>query len=260
MQLTIINQNGKLLADSREVAEMTDKRHDHLMRDIDLYVSVLNQSPDLGADQFFIESSYSAGTGRTYRCYLLTRKGCDMVANKMTGEKGILFTATYVSRFDEMEKNLQKQDITSLSPLLQTLIQMETRQNALEQSQREMKQAVTQLTDNMTAVPDSAKVVDLVNEYARFTRLGHNEIYNKVYEVLKDQHGIDVRTRVTNERELIQDEYHSRTGKWYAEKTLKDKVNGMDVMVRIGCLDKFHSILSGMLSREKIRSQLSIAR
>ena len=27
-----------------------------------------------------------------------------MVANKMTGEKGVLFTAAYVTKFEEMEK------------------------------------------------------------------------------------------------------------------------------------------------------------
>jgi phage regulator Rha-like protein len=31
-----------------------------------------------------------------------------MVANKMTGTKGVLFTATYVTKFDEMEKQLKK--------------------------------------------------------------------------------------------------------------------------------------------------------
>jgi hypothetical protein len=29
--------------------------------------------------------------------------GCEMVANKLTGERGILFTAAYVTRFNEME-------------------------------------------------------------------------------------------------------------------------------------------------------------
>ena len=36
-------------------------------------------------------------------CYLLSKMGCEMVANKLTGEKGILFTAAYVKRFNEME-------------------------------------------------------------------------------------------------------------------------------------------------------------
>lgn len=34
-----------------------------------------------------------------------------MVANKLTGAKGILFTAEYVTRFEEMEKQLQTQQL-----------------------------------------------------------------------------------------------------------------------------------------------------
>ena len=103
----LLVKDGVVYADSREVAEMTGKRHDHLVRDIDGYIAVLDQNPNLGADDFFVESTYTAGTGKNYKCYLLTKKGCDMVANKMTGEKGVLFTATYIDKFYEMEKQLK---------------------------------------------------------------------------------------------------------------------------------------------------------
>ncbi|MEC3756052.1 phage antirepressor KilAC domain-containing protein [Bacillus halotolerans] len=105
--LKVIEQNGQLLVDSREVADMIGKLHKNLVRDIDGYVKVLSQSSDLSFDQFFIESTYEAGTGKSYKHFLLTRKGCDMVANKMTGAKGVLFTAQYVTRFEEMEKKLK---------------------------------------------------------------------------------------------------------------------------------------------------------
>ena len=105
MEFKIVNQNGKLLADSREVAEMIGKRHDHLIRDIQGYIKVISNNPDLGTSNFFIESSYKqAGNGKENPCYLLTKQGCEMVANKMTGEKGILFTAEYVQAFNKMEK------------------------------------------------------------------------------------------------------------------------------------------------------------
>ena len=32
-ELTLMNREGLFVADSREVAEMIDKRHDHLLRD-----------------------------------------------------------------------------------------------------------------------------------------------------------------------------------------------------------------------------------
>ena len=110
-QLQLINEHGKIYADSRQVAEMIGKRHADLMRSIDGYVEVLGQNAKLRSDNFFIKSSYQAGTGKTYPCYKLTRKGCDMVANKLTGAKGILFTAEYVTRFEEMEKQLQTQQL-----------------------------------------------------------------------------------------------------------------------------------------------------
>ncbi|PES98027.1 hypothetical protein CN491_04205 [Bacillus cereus] len=103
------SDTNDLYIESLEVAEMVGKRHADLLRDIDNYVGVLGQNAKLRSDNFFIESSYVAGTGKKYKSYLLTRKGCDMVANKMTGEKGILFTATYVTRFEEMENELKSQ-------------------------------------------------------------------------------------------------------------------------------------------------------
>ncbi|KPU43019.1 phage regulatory protein Rha [Oxobacter pfennigii] len=88
-ELTVINHNGQLLIDSREVARITDKDHSNLMRDIRGYIDILD-TPDsnLKAANFFIESTYMDRQNQERRCYLLTRKGCDMVANKMTGEKG----------------------------------------------------------------------------------------------------------------------------------------------------------------------------
>jgi Rha family phage regulatory protein len=91
--------------DSREVAEMVGKTHAHLCRDIDLYVKVISENPKLDSQNFFIERTYKTdGNNKTYKRYDVTKKGCEMVANKLTGEKGILFTAEYVERFNQMEQ------------------------------------------------------------------------------------------------------------------------------------------------------------
>lgn len=113
-ELQLINKNGVFYADSRQVAEMINKRHTDLLRDIDRYISVLGQNAKLRSDDFFAKSSYRAGTGKEYLCYLITRKGCHMIAHKMTGDKGILFTAEYVTRFDEMENRLKGDPIKQL--------------------------------------------------------------------------------------------------------------------------------------------------
>lgn len=96
--------------DSREVAEMVGMRHADLMRNIDHYIEVMGQNAKLRSDDFFIKQTYTAGTGKQYKRYDITKKGCEMVANKLTGEKGILFTAEYVERFNQMEQadNIKK--------------------------------------------------------------------------------------------------------------------------------------------------------
>lgn len=108
-----INIGGQAIpvVDSREVSEMVGKEHKNLLRDVKGYAEIL-ESSNLSSQNFFIKDTYKVeGNNKTYDCFLLTRKGCDMVANKMTGEKGVLFTAEYVTKFEEMEKSLKGQPL-----------------------------------------------------------------------------------------------------------------------------------------------------
>ena len=105
MNLTVIKRDGQLLVDSREVAEMVERPHNDLMKSIRGYADYLTKG-NFSLSDFFIQNTYKDSTGRSLPSYLLTKKGCDMVANKMTGEKGVLFTAAYVTKFDQMEKEL----------------------------------------------------------------------------------------------------------------------------------------------------------
>ncbi|WBY35885.1 phage regulatory protein/antirepressor Ant [Bacillus subtilis] len=107
MMPNVLKDNNQLFINSREIAEMMGKKHFHLTRDIEGYIRVLSTNPNLDSRNFFISSSYMDAKGECRKCYLLTRKGCDMVANKMTGEKGVLFTAAYVTKFEEMENKLK---------------------------------------------------------------------------------------------------------------------------------------------------------
>ena len=104
-----MNNLQVLTLNSREVAEMLNKRHTDLLRDIDTYTSYLGQNANLRSEDFWKASSYVSGTGKRYRCYLITKKGCEFIAHKMTGRKGAIFTATYINRFHEMEEELQQQ-------------------------------------------------------------------------------------------------------------------------------------------------------
>lgn len=104
-QLKIISFEGQLVTDSREVAEMVEQQHKELLRTIRNYIGILTGA-GLRSLDFFIPHTYQDAKKEIRPCFLITKKGCDMVANKMIGEKGVLFTAAYVSRFAEMEEAL----------------------------------------------------------------------------------------------------------------------------------------------------------
>lgn len=99
---------------SYEVAEMMERKHGRVIEMIEGKANMIGIKDVLRKHNFvfsdyFIESSYKVpGNNKTYKCYECTKMGCEMLANKMTGEKGILFTAKYVKRFNEMEKQLQQ--------------------------------------------------------------------------------------------------------------------------------------------------------
>ena len=90
--------------DSREVAKMIGKTHAHLCRDIAGYVTVISTNPKMDSLDFFLKRDYVDKKGEARKRYDITKQGCEMVANKLTGKKGILFTAEYVKCFNEMEQ------------------------------------------------------------------------------------------------------------------------------------------------------------
>lgn len=135
-ELELIVRGNQILADSRNVAEMIGKEHYILLRDIDNYIKILVNT-NLYSRSYFIPSTYVDSQNKERRMFYLTKKGCDMVANKMTGEKGILFTAAYIDKFYQMEEEL-KQPIEK-NPQLNLVNRI---MNGLENNSRLMEQCL----------------------------------------------------------------------------------------------------------------------
>ena len=111
---------GKKVIDSREVAEMVGQSHKELLRTINTYIGYLKEGEVVGENpsgvnrqrnfapsDFFIESTYLNSQNHEMPNFLITKKDCDMIANKLTGKKGVLFTAAYVTAFEEMAEQLK---------------------------------------------------------------------------------------------------------------------------------------------------------
>jgi len=103
--LTIIRRDGCAYLDSREVAGVIGKHHNHLLRDIRNMINVIDGSgaSKTGQSNFFIESRYRTVQNKIMPCYLISKKGAEMIASKLTGMKGVLFACEYVTRFNELE-------------------------------------------------------------------------------------------------------------------------------------------------------------
>lgn len=235
-ELSIIHKNGVDVIDSREVAEAIGKNHKELLRDIRNFVEILEKATErksalsesssesnerksalvgkstesnFGLSDFFIPHTYTDSTGRTLPCYLLTKKGCDMVANKMTGEKGVLFTAAYVTAFEKMREAVTSPTmIPGLSPQTQALINMELRQNKLEAEQQATKSVVMNTLNTFAAPPtDEERWRDEMNRRVRAMceeyGLNYHTTIGEMYAELERRAHVNLATRQKNLRERM---------------------------------------------------------
>lgn len=102
-----------------EIAEMMNMKHGSILRKLEGreingkhikgVIDIINEHQMVSID-YFIKSTYTAPTGKENPCYKVTRLGCDFLANKFNGEKGIIFTAKYVKRFHEMEEAIKAKE------------------------------------------------------------------------------------------------------------------------------------------------------
>lgn len=154
-ELEIIELNGQRLVDSREVAEMIEIDHRDLLKKIRKYVAILD-GEKFPTPQFFIKGTYVNSQNKEQPCYLLTKQGCEMVANKLTGEKGILFTAKYVEAFNKMEQSY----LPSSDPMKALELMFEATKQTNEKVEVVDKRVET-LENNMTI--DTAQQYTLSN-------------------------------------------------------------------------------------------------
>ena len=200
-KLKIVDMNGQQTIDSRLVAEALEMQHKNLLQKIRGYEDILEGSK-FSSRQFFIPSSYLSEQNKELSCYMLTKKGCEMVANKTTGEKGVIFTAMYVSAFNEMEQqyvSLPADPMKALELMFQATKQ--TNQNIVHVADR-----VTNLEENAFLTPSEYNLVSSrINERVRHiisvyhlnpNRQQRSELYRAINREIKVITGIKARCQL----------------------------------------------------------------
>lgn len=110
-------QSGEPVASSRQIAENFEKRHDHVMRDID---AIKKDVPNFG--EMFFETTAPDSYGREQRAYLMNRDGFTLLAMGFTGKAALEWKLKYIAAFNEMEKKLTEQPQLTRSQLLATAL------------------------------------------------------------------------------------------------------------------------------------------
>lgn len=131
--------DGIVTIDSREVAEMMGRSHSDIMKMIqgsgkNLGIIPVLEKGNLIVSNYFIPSTYRVErNNKIYRCYLVTKMGCEVLGSKLQGEKGILFKSRFISKFKEMNtkelihtttkdfKYIQRDEILFIDLLEETL-------------------------------------------------------------------------------------------------------------------------------------------
>ncbi|MFQ4756084.1 phage regulatory protein, partial [Clostridioides difficile] len=149
-------------------------------------IDILNDNNFVVVD-YFIKSTYLDSKNESRPCYNVTKLGCDFLANKFTGEKGIIFTARYVRRFNEMERVLKEQQpklpTTYKEALQQLLIEVEEKEQL--QLENQEKDKVIQLQQPKVLFADAVSASNnsiLVGELAKLIKqngvdIGQNRLF-----------------------------------------------------------------------------------
>jgi len=175
-----ITLRESLTIDTRDISDFTEIPHYVVLRKLDGIknkdgitkfsgiVEVLREAK-ISVDKYFVESMYVDAKGEKRKCYLCTRIGCDLLANKFNGQKGIIFTAKYVDMFNKMEKTLRH---NKYSYLIDDPIERAKKWIAEEEERKELRNNVSKSKSKVIfadAVCSSNSSI-LVNELAKILK------------------------------------------------------------------------------------------
>lgn len=194
-------QSGEPVASSRQIADNFEKRHDHVMRDID---AMKKDVPNFG--EMFFETTAPDSYGREQRAYLMNRDGFTLLAMGFTGKAALEWKLKYIAVFNEMEKKLADQPQLTRSQLLATAL------IAAHEELEEKDKQIAELTPKgvfADAVSASSQSI-LVGEMAKLLsqngiQMGQNRLFSWLREngyLIKDRKWTDYNMPTQKSMEL----------------------------------------------------------
>lgn len=105
-QLVEVSSN-QAVTSSRMVAKVFEKKHQHVLRDID---DIKKSGGVQNWTDLFYETTYIHEQNKQeYRMYLMNRDGFSLLAMGFTGKKALEWKLKYIDAFNKMEKTIEEQ-------------------------------------------------------------------------------------------------------------------------------------------------------
>lgn len=221
--IILSTQNGEPVASSRQIAENFEKRHDHVMRDID---TIKKDVPNFG--EMFFEIETPDTYGRPQRTYLMNRDGFSLLVMGFTGKAALEWKLRYIAAFNAMEKTLKENspDYSELSPTLRYLIEMEQRQHQQEQALAQTNQRVDEIRELVALNPNGWRktttrmIVKIAQKMGGNQHIG--DVYREAYDLMEERGHYRLSIRTENIRAEM------RRGN--ASKSRIEKVSQLDAI------------------------------
>ncbi len=185
---------------SVEVADMVGKEHNKLLRDIREYIKQLDESK-IGHTSFFENSEYIDKSNRKKPCYKVTKKGCEFIAHKLTGQKGTEFTAKYINKFHEMEDAVKNNPrklsaLEQIHLLAQGNVELEEKIDRVSENLESFKKDLPLLAVECEKITYAVrkKGVDLLGgkeSEAYHDKSLRGKVYSDIYSQIKREFGVE---------------------------------------------------------------------
>lgn len=225
--ITLFNQDGRILASSRDVAEKFGKAHK------DVLDSIRNLTAENSAvKKMFVSSTYKNSRGRNYDEFLMDRDGFSLLVMGFTGKKALEWKLKYIDAFNKMEETLKsvsclseeeklKLQLFSKDPLEvasahNRLVELEVDKATapLVAENNHKQKVINALTDN---VPLYEKP-DIINRICRKSQGGYANRYNELYKCFRENFHTDLKVKCENYNEKQIKKKDQLTTIRYAEK------------------------------------------
>lgn len=93
---------GQVVVSSRQIAEHFEKRHADVLAGIENI-----KTENSVVTPMFCETTYTAGTGKAYKEYLMNRDGFSLLVMGFTGKKALEWKIKYIQAFNAVEEALR---------------------------------------------------------------------------------------------------------------------------------------------------------